>query len=203
MKKIFFAILLILPIFVFSQRFEGGVLMGFNASQIDGDDLWGYNKAGLMGGVFVFTDFTEKWKGQLEIKYSAKGSSTNKDADVQYKYRLQYIEMPVIMEYAMFKKVQLQTGASLGYLFNAGINEGYGDGYTKFNDEDMPNSLEASLCVGFNASFMDPININVRFSYSLLPVREKFPNDTYDNGSWYNNVVTFGIYYRIGKKKEN
>jgi hypothetical protein len=201
MKKIIWLILIVIPQIAFSQRFQGGVLLGFNASQIDGDDLWGYNKAGLMGGVFVFTEFTNKWKGQMEIKYSAKGSATPKGTADQYKIRLQYIEMPIVVEYGMFKKVQLQAGGTLGYLFNAGYYEGFG--YAKFKKEEMPYSLETAICVGLNATFIDPIIFNVRFSYSLFPIREKYTNATYYDGAWYNNLITFGIYYRIGKRRYN
>jgi len=199
MKKLIWLILLIVPQIAFSQRFQGGVLMGFNASQIDGDRLWGYNKAGLMGGVFVFSEITDRWKVQMELKYSSKGSATPKGDPDQYKFRLQYIEMPLIVEYGMFKKVQIQAGASIGYLFNASVNDGLG--YTKFQNNEMPYKTETALCVGFNASFIDPINFNIRYSYSIFPVFEKYTGQSYGTGAWYNNVVTFGIYYRIGKKR--
>jgi hypothetical protein len=198
MKKIIILIFLFIPIILYSQRFNGGLILGFNASQIDGDDLAGYNKAGLMGGVFVFTDFNNKWRGQMEFKYSAKGSSTPKSSTDNYKYRLQYFEIPLLAEYAMFSKVHIQVGGSFGYLFNASINDGLG--YTRFESDVMPYKTELALCTGLNAMFFDQLYFNVRFSYSLLPVREKFPNATYtDNGTWYNNVVTFGIYYKMGK----
>lgn len=200
MKKIYIIILLSFPVLIYSQRFKGGVMFGLNASQIDGDDLAGYNKAGLMGGVFVFTDFNSKWRGQMELKYSAKGSSTPKGSSDNYKYRLRYVEMPILLEYALFKKVHLQAGGSVGYLFNAGIYNGFG--YDKFQDDVMPYTTEVAICTGLNAILFDQISFNARFSYSLLPIREKFPNSTYaDNGTWYNNVVTFGIYYKIGKER--
>jgi hypothetical protein len=197
MKQAFCILILLIPLSVFSQRFSGGVVAGFNASQIDGDTFYGYNKAGLMGGAFVFTDFTDKWKGQMEIRYSAKGSATPKDYVDQVKFRLRYIEIPLIVEYKLFKKVQLQAGASIGYLFYAGENTG--TGYEKFTDELKPT--ETAICAGLNTSFLDPVNFNIRYSYSLFPVFEKYTLQTYSTGAWYNNVITFGIYYRIGKKR--
>ena len=34
-------------------RFDGGLVAGLNASQVQGDDYTGFNKLGLSGGAFV------------------------------------------------------------------------------------------------------------------------------------------------------
>jgi hypothetical protein len=188
---------MLLPIVSFAQRFSGGIVAGFNASQIDGDFFYGYNKAGLMGGAFVFTEFNEKWKGQMEIKYSAKGSATSKN-DAQFqKNLLRYVEVPLILEYKIFKKVQLQAGASFGYLFYA--KQDVGSGYENYAKE--LNPIETAICVGLNTSFFDPLNFNIRSSYSIFPIFDNYSGQSYGTGAWYNNVITFGIYYRIGKRR--
>jgi hypothetical protein len=196
MKHVFCILILLMPLLVFSQRFQGGIVAGFNASQIDGDYFYGYNKAGLMGGAFVFTEFKDKWKGQMEIRYSAKGSATNKDNIEYQKNLLRYIEVPLIIEYKIFKKVQLQAGASIGYLFYA--KQDIGSGYEDYEKKLKP--METAICAGLNASFLDPLNFNIRYSYSLFPVYENYPLESYGTRAWFNNVITFGIYYRIGRK---
>jgi len=197
MKRLAVILIILLPAAVYSQRFSGGIVAGFNASQIDGDFWYGYNKAGLMGGAFVFTDFKDKWRGQMEIRYSAKGSSTvRNDTAFIRKYVLRYIEIPLILEYRLFKKVQLQAGASIGYMFYAGQSDGYN--YQKLS---RIKPTETAICVGLNASYFDPINLNIRFSYSIFPVYDYYTGQSYGTGAWYNNVITFGIYYRIGKKR--
>ena len=55
MKKKF-AILLccgFLTISIQAQNFGGGIILGLSASQVGGDDLGGFNKAGLLAGVFA------------------------------------------------------------------------------------------------------------------------------------------------------
>jgi hypothetical protein len=198
MKRLAIILIVLLPVTVYSQRFSGGIVAGFNASQIDGDFMYGYNKAGLMGGAFVFTDFTDKWKGQMEIRYSSKGSATPKDYSTIEKNLLRYIEIPLIIEFKLFQKVQLQAGASIGYLFYAKQDIGYG--YEKYREK--LNPTETAICFGLNASFLDPINFNIRYSYSLFPVFENYVGQSYGTGAWFNNVITFGVYYRIGKKKD-
>jgi hypothetical protein len=172
-------------------------MLGMNASQIDGDKLSGYNKAGLMGGAFVFTGFTDKWGAQMEIRYSAKGSATPKNDPFNRKYRLQYIEIPVLIKYRVIKVLEFQGGLSFGYLFNAGENQG--DGYENFTE--MLKPIEIAICAGINYSYFDPVNLNLRYSYSVLPIFENYTGASYGDGqAWYNNVITLGIYYRIGRE---
>jgi hypothetical protein len=196
MKQIIVLLIIILPTSVLAQRFKGGIVAGFNASQIDGDFYAGYYKAGLMGGAYVFTEFNDKWKGQMEIRYSAKGSATPPHYSFQDKYVLRYIEVPIIIDFEMFKKLELQAGMSIGYLFYAGEYDGYG--YEKITDE--LRATESAICVGLNYSVFDPLNLNIRYSYSLFPVFSDYPGQSYGTGAWYNNVITFGLYYRIGKR---
>ena len=49
MKKIFlFFILIVTYTSSNSQDFKGGILLGLSTSQVSGDDLAGFNKAGLV-----------------------------------------------------------------------------------------------------------------------------------------------------------
>jgi len=179
-----------------AQRFNGGILTGINASQIDGDRLAGYHKAGLLFGVFVNTDFNEKIGGQLEIKYSAKGSSTAIDAANKLKVRLNYIDIPVLITFDVFKYIELQTGASLNYLFNAKYYDG------GWSDDFMHNPvrIETSAVFGINFSYFKNFDLNVRYNYSLLPVRMEYNGTTFlDQGLWFNNVLSFALYFQIGQ----
>ena len=40
-------------IIVSAQSFNGNIILGFNASQVDGDEQQGFKKAGLKGGFTV------------------------------------------------------------------------------------------------------------------------------------------------------
>ena len=66
----------------FGQNFQGGPILGFTATQVDGDTYSGYNKAGVIIGGFVNKKFSEKWSSQLEIKYIQKGSKKIGPSDI-------------------------------------------------------------------------------------------------------------------------
>jgi hypothetical protein len=197
LKKVFFCLLIILPYTLTAQRFKGGVLLGINACQIDGDDWSGYNKAGLLGGVYVNTQLAGKWKGQFEIKYASKGSASPKYYANPIKFRLRYIELPVLACYNAYKHLDIQGGLSFGYLFSAARSDA-GE-YREFDE--IPKRTETALNIGVNYSLLDRVDINVRYSYSLLPIYENYVGASYGNGAWFNNVFMFGFYFKLGSKR--
>ena len=181
---------------VSAQRFNGGILGGLNASQIDGDHWGGYYKMGLVFGAFVNTDFRNNWGGQLEIKYSAKGSSTPRNYPEILMISLKYVDMPVLATYKVIDKLTLQAGVSFNYLFSAMYYDG--DWFKDWDTE--PKKFETALTLGINYKLFENFDVNARYSYSLMPVRSKYATSSWGEGAWFNNVLTFSVYYHIGNK---
>jgi hypothetical protein len=194
MKNILFLFFITLSLNCFGQRFNGGVVLGMNVSQIDGDTWGGYNKAGLVGGAYVFTKFQNNWGAQMEIRYAAKGSAPSINNPLHLKIRLQYVELPLIATYDLTKKFEVHAGGSFGYLFSAAQNEGYG--YQEFRQFDK-YGVEA--CVGMRYNLLDNLSVGARFAYSVIPIYALYSGAT-GTYAMYNNVVTFAFYYRIRKR---
>ena len=57
-----------------AQDFGAQFLVGANFSQVDGDQLGGYNKLGANLGVQIDREITEDWSGAFELRYSMKGA---------------------------------------------------------------------------------------------------------------------------------
>ena len=197
--------ILIIGILFFSvalnaQRFKGGALVGFNASQVDGDSWAGYYKTGLLLGAFVNTDFRDNFGGQLEIKYSGKGASTHPDSPVIQKIKLNYIDIPVIATYRPIRPLQIETGISFNYLYNGEIYDG--DWFDIFDYfERKPNKIESSFLVGLNYTFFKSFDFNIRYNYSLMPVRSKYSSSQWGQGAWFNNVISFALYFHFGDRE--
>src|SRR5688572_11278489 len=89
----------------FSQQFKAGLLGGIVTSQVDGDTYAGYNKAGLFGGAFVSKRISpeSRWTALFEITYIQKGSRKVPHPDrgdyVDYKLKLDYAEVPLLLKY--------------------------------------------------------------------------------------------------------
>lgn len=199
MKKIYlalFILLISLPL-LNAQRFKGGVIGGINASQIDGDTWAGYYKMGLVAGAFVKTDFVDKWGGQLEIKYSAKGSANAFSTSYPVLIRLRYIDLPVLATYEAIENLKVEGGISINYLFDAQ----YYDGVWSDQWDIEPSKLETALTFGVNYRFFQSFDMNLRYSYSLFPVRSKTSTDSFGRGAWFNNLFTFALYFEIGSRE--
>ncbi len=199
MKKFLLLLLLIPQTYIYAQRFDGGVMFGITASQIDGDRYAGYNKGGLTGGVFVNTPFSQNLSAQMELKYISKGAANKNTADNTgyYRAKLQYIEMPVIAKYKVLNNFIPEAGLGFGYLFKAGIDLD-GNGYYPY---DPPlNKFEFSMIVGISYEAFENFFMNARFSYSLIPVRRYNTGlPIYAVSGFYNNVLCFSLYYQFGK----
>ena len=96
------AIILFFSLPVFSQQFSGGLLAGFNGSQVRGNQSFGFHKLGFVGGVWVQSDINDKFYWSGELKFNQKGSRINpnsKNGYMLYIYRLNYIDLPVLVGY--------------------------------------------------------------------------------------------------------
>jgi hypothetical protein len=177
-----------------AQRFKGGVLVGMNASQIDGDTWAGFYKGGLLAGAFVNTELRDKFGAQLEIKYSAKGSAPHKDSPDLRKIRLNYIDVPILGSYEAVENLKLEAGLSLNYLFKAEYYDGAWYDFGEYG----PNPFETALIFGLNYSFFKRFDFNIRWNYSLFSVRNSYSGTNFNEGAWFNHVINFGLYFHIG-----
>ncbi len=203
MKKIIIILILfVINNYSFSQTFGGGVFAGLSASQLDGDNWGGYSKAGLAFGIYTNAKLNKYIDAQLELKYVQKGSKSNDDDQgTFYQSKLNYIEIPIFLKYHFLNRFSANVGLAAGYLQKSTENK------NEAGDEpaDPPfDEFELSGLAGVEYQIIDKLFINVRFNYSILPVRDHPGDQTYFlNRGQYNNVLTFAVYYEIasfGKK---
>ncbi|HEY4786407.1 MAG TPA: porin family protein [Bacteroidales bacterium] len=191
----------IIPGISFAQRFHGGPLLGFNASQVDGDTYSGYNRFGLMGGTYVYTHLTDVLDIQMEIKYMSKGARklTTEQDPTQYKSNLNYIEIPVLLRYNTKQKIGIEAGLGFGYLFSYSEEDENGILPSRATTKFKP--FELSSLIGMNYQFAKKFSVNLRYSYSILSiVNRPTVNYTYFRHSGvFNNLFSLGLYYTLGK----
>ncbi|MCF8296535.1 MAG: PorT family protein [Saprospiraceae bacterium] len=201
--KIFLLIIFIfLAIAGFSQGFKGGLIAGLSASQISGDNLSGYNKAGIYAGGFVKLKLKEKFGFQMELAYIQKGSKKNANPDKgdykSYKLSLQYVEMPFIFQYYFRPKLTFEGGLFYGVFINSKEQDEYGvisvgTNYPKFKKGEFGGQIS----VAYNIT--DKWTVNLRLSNSFLKVREHAGGGTYHlNKGQYNDLLMFSFRYQFG-----
>jgi len=198
-KSFIFIFFLLFPSISFSQFFEGGAVAGLSASQIDGDTYYGFNKLGLLAGGWVKHMFTYTVGGQLEVRYIMKGAyeSENVDDAFYYKVVLHYADIPVLINYHYRERVLFELGLSPEFLVYNREEDQYGT-----TPEDAPpfHRLTMSAIGGIGYIFWERFMVNVRYNYSVIPIRDHPSGQTYLlNKGQYNNVLTFSVYYQISK----
>jgi hypothetical protein len=185
-----------------AQRFQGGILGGFNASQVEGDSFKGYNKPGIIAGGFVQTDITPAIIAGMEIKYSQKGSRKRikpKDPEPEkYIMRLGYIDIPLFVGFRTHEQGAILAGITPGYLIHGKEFNELGE----FPEEDRHpfNNFDLQPFLGFQYDILDNIRLDLRFTLSVIPIRGH-PGEHATNYYWlnnqFNNVISLALYYNI------
>jgi hypothetical protein len=168
----------------FSQQFEGGILGGLTASQIDGDSYKGYNKVGIQAGAWVQRLFTYTIAGQLELRYVQAS--------------LHYIDMPIMAQYIYNEKVVFELGVGPEFLV-AGKEF---DAHSELPErEPYFHKFTMSAIAGIGYTFWDVLTFSARFNYSIIPIRDHPSGQSYLlNQGQYNHVLSFAVYYKISGK---
>jgi hypothetical protein len=184
-----------------AQEFGGGVILGFNASQVSGDNLGGYDKPGIAGGFFVSKTFEDKNELEMRITYSAKGSrdvpNFEKGKYSAYYLKLNYIEVPILYRYK-FKKFWLMAGLSGGYLINYSIANEAGP-FPENSFENRPfkkYEVCTQLGVGYPLDEHWEIELKSADTFALLPIRKHASGANFRlNFGQLNSVLAFSIKY--------
>jgi len=160
---------------LFAQGFQAGLILGFNTSQISGDDLGGFNRISPNSGIFVKRELSDKLSLQLEMTYLGKGSKKNlgpeDPASSYYLLRIHYIEVPVLLQYKFSNKITIEGGPSLGVYIGHKEEDINGEFVGVLSAREQFKRFDLSGNLGVIWNLNDTWSLNVRASNSLLPVR--------------------------------
>lgn len=187
----------------YSQNFGAEVLIGANFSQVDGDQLGGYNKLGLNAGIQINRPVNEVWEGAFEIRYSMKGSKKVIDPEgpptFDLKLSYHYVEVPLLAKYMAVDNFVFCGGPSIGVnVFNERNESG------RQSAEEELTLLELGLTLGGTYFITDKVGFDLRHSYSLSSIRDVpiiINSPTwFGRPGWYNRLFTIGITYKPSNK---
>lgn len=147
------------------RRFQAGVVLGLNASQIDGDKLRGFYKFGVQTGIKADAVLSDRWKIGIEILFSQQGARQSKfdvpssELDVQ-EIQFNMVEAPVLVHFRDWK-LQVTAGGSYGNIINYSVTEVTGEDGT----EAHPLSQDVfSVILGGSFYFTESWVLDVRWS---------------------------------------
>lgn len=169
-----------------AQSFRAYAELGINASQIDGDDMSGYNQAGLRLGAHIAYPLKEKWWLRGGMVYSGKGSRHGEYDPSFLILRLNYLELPVAVQYELLEQVSLTAGFTANYLIQAKQDAGFGFSpiRNRFRDFDFCYLASVQYQPFDNAGFAISVINGLTSSSSLEYFR--------------NRSLAFSMFYQLG-----
>lgn len=190
MKQRFLLILALLSASVFSgfaqvQKASGdpsltpkiGIKGGINFTNLYVDEVEDENmKVGFNLGLFAKLPVTTGLSIQPELLYSVKGSKLTYDLGIlgnnEYRFNLNYVEVPVLAVINVAKNFNLQAGAYAAYLAQANIkredDDGPNDEIANLNEDNF-NRFDYGLVGGLGID-VESVTIGARYNYGLREV---------------------------------
>jgi len=153
-----------------SQDFNGGLMAGVAGTQVAGDTYSGFHKAGIFAGGFVNYQVSEHSAFQMELEFFQKGSRENPDSTNnynQYLFRVNYVELPVLYQYIVNKRLKIEAGPSLGILVSFYEERDY----YEIKDGNKPASLTFQITAGMYFFLSEKWSVNFRTNNSLVNIR--------------------------------
>ena len=188
-----------------AQKFKAGVLLGISATQISGDNLGGFDKAGLVVGGMVSTPISEKFDMAMEITFFQKGSKKNSKPEkgdyTSYNLRLNYIEVPVLFQWKFSKRFTFEAGPTFGALLSYKEENELGE--IPWDPPRPFDNFELGITGGMRVHFAQNFSSIFRLSSSVIPVRPHQSGESYRaNHGQYNASLLLGLQYTFKKKNE-
>ena len=157
MKKL---VLIVFTVLLSSSIFAQGVDFGVKAGAnflilIDTAGL--DNKTGFVIGVFGGIKFNDKVAVQADLLYSQQGAKFS-PGDID----LDYINVPVVLRYFVFKGLNIQAGPQFGFVVND-------EEYNKFQPR-VPESFDLTGVAGVGYDLPMGLRLAARYNFGLTEV---------------------------------
>lgn len=207
MLKILLLICMIVPVTLQAQVFKGAFALGMNLTQVDGDEVYGYKRLGIHAGPAVMLPMGH-FATSMEIVFNQKGAYqkgakgyTNPDT-AEYKLRLNYVGVPLMIHYTDKDIVTIGTGVSWERLvFAEEWEHGRQTRTDATNNVYAKNDWNILVDLRFRIIKSLPnLYFNFRYAYSMSKIRSR----TFNNGETrdqFNNVLTGRIIYIINSEQ--
>ncbi len=144
--------------------FGWGIKGGLNITGITNTDE-GQSKTGFVVGAFADYRFTRKIAFSVDALYSRQGISFGKTEGIRTKYRINYLNLPILANYYILEGVAIKAGIQPGFLLS-GKQVSKGSGYT--NKTDISGSLHGSdFAIPVGISFDCPFGIILEARYNI------------------------------------
>jgi hypothetical protein len=194
------------------KQIKGIIIGGFNLSQVDGDQVYGFNKFGLNAGFGAILPLGHRFSLSVEILYNEKGSFRKIPPESDsvknlpyYSLKLNYLTAPIMIHFEDRSTWTFGLGFSWGRL--VGFKELEHNKAQEWNRSNITYKTKNDFSVIADIRFRiwKHLKMNVQYSYSLAKIRSRYYDpDPGRTDPWsrnqYNNVITVRLLYYLNEK---
>ncbi|MEZ4772171.1 MAG: outer membrane beta-barrel protein [Bacteroidia bacterium] len=194
-----------------AQNFSGGLILGINASQIDGDNIKGFHKRGGTIGGYVNYRFSETFSIQPEILIEQLGSRSKDrrltvlggsavDLNINSLNLplLLMLRHPLIIGTDIEFDVDWYGGAALGVRMN------WVDNHGNSPEIDFLKRYDYRIIGGADIPIGDYLSINGRITYSVIPTLDtelplpgQMPKDEVGRLRWFYRYISLSVHVNL------
>ncbi len=190
--------------------FYGGLLVGANFAQVDGDYFAGYHRIGLNAGGIAYVQLARHVALSMEILYSQKGSRSNGPqispanayiTILQYGIAANYAEVPIMINYFDARRSHFGLGVSYNRLVGStetvqvdSANHRYS---VDFNTAYPFKKDGFDFLAGVDLHLIARLFLNIRFQYSIVPIRTDLPHSAYARADQFSNMWVCRLMYLL------
>jgi hypothetical protein len=171
-----------------SQNTEFGLKGGLNISDLHSNATNDLNsRASVYVGGFAHMHLSKYFAIQPELVYSCQGATLNADGG-DITWRLNYINIPVLLQYMFCDGFRLQTGPQLGLLSSA--KRKAGGTITDIRNEYTSGDFSWSFGAGYLTH--SGVGIDLRYNVGINNI-----NNTGSADKLQNRVFQAGLFYQF------
>jgi hypothetical protein len=189
MKKIsLFLCALSLAAFSFAQQASIGLKAGLNVANLKNSGFDMGSKLGLNAGLLAHIHLTPNLALQPEVMYSGQGAKYTVSGQ-EHELSLNYINIPLQLQYMFDNGFRLQTGPQLGFL--AGVNDKIGNSETGYFTSQDFKTVDVSWSAGLSYLSTSGLGVDGRYNFGLSNINNAGGNEI------KNNVFQLGLFYML------
>jgi Outer membrane protein beta-barrel domain len=152
-----------------AQHVNIGIKGGLNLYNINNDNNTNYDvKAGFHLGLLGHIHLSKEWAFQPELVYSAQGAKFT-TAGTDAKINLDYINLPLLIQYMFDNGFRIQAGPQVGFLIKAKSKTGG-------TSVDIKNNLKTvDFGLGAGIGYVNPASgfgVDARYNLGLSNINE-------------------------------
>jgi opacity protein-like surface antigen len=187
MKTTLLSILLFTSILVRAQYTDThfGIKAGLNVSSLDEKNGVDFNsKAGLYLGGLAHVHLSPHFAVQPELVYSQQGGKDGSTGDL---WRINYLNIPVLLQYMAGNGFRLETGPQVGFVVSSKIKSGD-------IEQDISSSVskvDFSWALGASYQFPEGLGVDARYNIGISNVNSA------DDPVIKNRVFQLGLFYQF------